>query len=276
MKTAIAVIAAWAFSFLPPLPCGQTPYHEQCRVARPKDWTVEERRHISDALDRLSAHELARGILAGARDNGYEGFQRYSTDTRRNESGEQVAKFSPGFVLFDAKTIGITDAFFEMADVRDPIAAYRLGDFVLLHELIHAFDDRQHSTAAGFTAATGWLQQNGRWAYTNRVSVSDYNGIFAETLTLYARGRYLDAWTRDRGFATTLAVPLPRIQSLATPAEAFADILAHLILDSTARSYLKPSVVAWFESDVFPALRARAMPRTEVAGRPAAQAKPGS
>lgn len=276
MKTAIAVIAAWAFSFLPPLPCEQTPHREQCRVARPKAWTPEERRQISDALDRLSANELARGILAGARDNGYEGFQRYSTDTRRTESGEQVAKFSPGFVRFDAKTIGITDAFFEMADVRDPIATYRLDDFVLLHELIHAFDDRQQSTAAGFTAATGWQLQDGRWVYTNRVSVSDYNGVFAETLTLYARGRYLDAWTRDRGFATTLAFPMPRIQSLATPAESFADILAHLILDASARSYIKPAVIAWFESDVFPDLRTRALPRTDVAGRNAPEAKPGS
>jgi hypothetical protein len=85
--------------------------------------------------------------------------------------------------------------------------------------------------------------------------LSAYNGVFAETVTLYARGRYTDAWTKDRSFATSMSFPLPTIQSLATPGESFADILAHLILDPTATSYLKPSVVEWFQTQVFPALQ---------------------
>jgi hypothetical protein len=244
-----------ALAFLPPVKCDEAPDVRQCTVAGPKEWSDGERRLVEDSLQRLTEHELVRGILVRARENGYRGVRRYSTDTRREASGAHVTKFSPGFVLFNSKIVGITDAFFVTADVRDPMSGYRFGDLILLHELIHAFDDREQSVRAEFTTATGWEFRNSRWVYTNPVGISEYNGIFAETVTLYARGRYADAWMRDRSFATSMRFPLPTIQSLATPGESFADILAHLILDPTASTYLKPTVVAWFESDVFPSLR---------------------
>jgi hypothetical protein len=244
-----------ALAFLPAARCDEAPDVGQCVTASPKNWTVEERRLIEDSLDRLTAHELVRGILVKALENGYSGVRRYSSDTKKDASGAHVTKFSPGFVLYTSKVVGITDAFFQTAEVRDPRSGYRFGDFILLHELIHAFDDRKESLRPGFTAVTGWQFRNNRWVYTNAVTVSDYNGVFADTLTLYARGRYADAWTRDRSFATSMVFPLPTIQSLATPGESFADILAHLILDPTAASYLKRPVVEWFESQVFPTLR---------------------
>jgi hypothetical protein len=244
-----------AVTFLPAAKCDEAPDSRQCLVAGPKEWTAAERQRVEESLERLSAHELVRGILIRARENGYAGIRRYATDTKREASGGHVTKFSPGFVLYTSKVVGITDAFFETADVTDPIAGYRFGDFILLHELIHAFDDRKQSVRSGFTAATGWTLKNNRWVYTNPVGISEYNGVFADTLTLYARGRYADAWQRDRSFATRMTFPLPTIQSLATPGESFADILAHLILDRTSATYLKPRVVQWFETQVFPALR---------------------
>jgi hypothetical protein len=51
---------------------------------------------------------------------------------------------------------------------------------------------------------------------------------------------------------------LPTIESLASPGETFADILAHLIVDNGAPTYLKPEVVEWFESQIFPLLREKA------------------
>lgn len=242
-------------TFLPAARCDEAPDVRQCLTASPKEWTPNERRAIDMAMERLSSHELVRGILVRALENGYIGMRRYSSDTKKDASGDHVTKFSPGFVLYTSKVVGITDAFFETADVRDPRSGYRFGDFILLHELIHAFDDRKESIRPGFTSATGWTFRNNRWVYTNSVAISDYNGVFADTLTLYARGRYEDAWTRDRGFATSMNFPLPTIQSLATPGESFADILAHLILDPTATSYLKRPVVDWFEAQVFPSLR---------------------
>ena len=247
-----------ALSFLPPAKCDLAPDVRQCLVASPKEWTTGEQLLIEESLQRLTSNELVRGILVRAVENGYAGVRRYSSDTKKEPSGAHVTKFSPGFVLYTSKVVGITDAFFETADMKDPISGYRFGDFILLHELIHAFDDRKESTRSGFTSATGWVFKNSRWVYTNSVGISEYNGVFADTLTLYARGRYADAWMRDRSFATAMTFPLPTIQSLATPGESFADILAHLILDPTATTYLKRPVLDWFETQVFPSLRQEA------------------
>ena len=244
--------------FLPAARCADAADVDQCKAARPKEWTADEIQAIRSTLQRLQRHELVPGILAGALANGYRGLQRYGTDTQRDADGSYETKFGPGFVLFDANVIGITDAFFDLAEVRDPIGGYRVGDLVLLHELIHAFDDRRQSHLSDFVALTGWTRENGRWQYKNRVSLSGYNGIYADTLTMYARGRYEEAWARDRRFATALAVPVPRIQSLVDPGESFADILSHLILDPTARDYLPAPVVAWVEGVVFPGLRTKA------------------
>jgi hypothetical protein len=246
------------FSLLPAATCEEAQDVRQCRAACPKEWSAEDRRVIHDTMRRLTGHELVRGLFVGARDNGYNGLRRYSTGTEDDPTFGPVATFNPGFVLYPSKVIGLTDAFFQTEQVRDSISDYRFGDFVLVHELIHAFDDRRKSSDRGFTSVTGWVFRNDRWVYANRVNVSDYLGVYAETLTLYASGRYAEAWTRDRSFATSMQVPLPTIQSLVRPDEAFAGILAHLILDSRAITYLKPEVVEWFESNVFPTLRENA------------------
>ncbi len=250
--------SAPAFSLLSPTKCEEANDVRQCRTAQPKDWSTEDRRVVQEAMRRLKDHELVRGVLVGAQENGYRGLRRYSTDTQEDPTHGPVAKFNPGFVLYTSKVIGLTDAFFQTEDVRDPISDYRFGDFVLIHELIHAFDDRKKSSDRAFTTMTGWVFRNDRWEYVNRVGLSDYLGVYADTLTLYASGRYAEAWARDRSFATSLRFPLPTIQSLVRPDESFAGILAHLIVDSRAATYLKPELVEWFESNVFPTLRENA------------------
>ena len=169
-------------------------------------------------MRRLMTNELVKGLLVGAQENGFAGLRRYSTDTRHDAAGP-VPKFSPGFVLFRSKAIGITDAYFQTAEVSDSLSGYRFGDLILTHELIHAFDDRKKSTDIGFTSLTAWVFRNNRWDYLNPVSFSEYNGVLADTMTLYGRGRYGEAWARDRSFATAMTFPLPTIQSLATPGE---------------------------------------------------------
>jgi hypothetical protein len=256
----LALVAAAAstghtgFSLLPAAKCDEASDVRQCLVARPQEWSTDERRVIQDSMGRLTAHALVQGLLVGAQENGYNGLRRFATDTRQDPTHGRVPKFSPAFVLYRSKVIGITDAFFQTSNVRDPVSDYHFGDLILVHELAHAFDDRSVSTELGFTSVTGWVFRNNRWEYANPVGVSAYNGVYADTLTLYARGRYAEAWTRDRSFATSMTFPLPTIQSLASPGEAFADILAHLIVDGKATTYLKPDVVRWFQSNVYPAL----------------------
>jgi hypothetical protein len=200
---------------------------------------------------------VVRGIVAGARANGYAGLRRYSTHTEVHPRQGRIAAFSPGFVLFKSKVIGITDAFFAMRDVTDSISGYRFTDLVLLHELIHAFDDRKLSMDAEFAALTGWVFRNERWEYANRINYSEYKGVVAQTRSFYGLGRYADAWASDRAFATTMPFAFPTIQSLVNPGESFADILAHLIVDPAADNYINPDVVRWFDRAVLPKLRSR-------------------
>jgi hypothetical protein len=243
---------------LAPVKCETTQDVQRCLVARPKEWSPAEHEAMTEALQRLASNELVRGILVGLRDNGYAGLRRYATATKRDPVQGRVAMFSPGFVLYIAKDIGITDAFFQTQSVTDPISGYRYGDLILLHELVHAYDDGKVSSREEFTSVTGWWYGDSRWKYGNPVDVPSYRTVFAQTLMSYARGEYRDAWSRDRYFATAMTVPLPTIQSLVSPDESFADILAHLILDERAATYLKPAVVEWFEEEVFPALREKA------------------
>jgi hypothetical protein len=243
------------FSLLPPVKCDETPDVRGCLIARPKEWSADDRLVLHDSMRRILARELVQGLLVGAQENGFQGLRRYSTDTKHDPTQGPVAAFNPGFVLFTARVIGITDAFFQTESVRDPISDYRFGDLILVHELVHAFDDRRGSTERAFTSLTGWVFKDNRWVYSNQVSYSAYLGVYADTLTLQATGRFGEAWTRDRSFATSMTFPLPTIQSLASPGESFADILAHLIVDSRATTYLKPEVVAWFEGNVFPGLK---------------------
>jgi hypothetical protein len=252
---AAIVDARTQFDWLPAAVCADASDSARCRTAQPRDWTAADRRVVQDALDRLAQHPLAAALLAGARANGYRGLQRYASDVQANAAGEYVTKFGPGFVLYVPKIIGITDAFFELAELRDARGGYRVGDLVLLHEIVHAYDDRQVSSAADFTSHHGWHQEDGAWQYRHRVNLSEYHGVYARTLTLYAQGRYADAWDADRAFATSLAVPLPRMQALASPAETFADVLSHLVLDPTAREYLAPATLAWFDRHIERQLR---------------------
>lgn len=259
-QVVLALLMAFAtapkLALLPPAKCAEAIDRPRCEAARPKPWTDSERDVMRPAIERLESNPSSRAVMQRAIENGYAGLQRYASDSQPDATGTAVAKFGPGFVLYRAKTIGITDAFFQMADLRDPRSGYRVADLVLLHELAHAFDDRMLSTDPVFTSVTGWKLEGGRWQYTNRVSISEYNGVYAQTVTSYARGDHADAWARDRAFATSLPFPLPRIQALATPGETFADVLAHLILDPDARKYLDPRVVQWFDKHVFSGLRA--------------------
>src|SRR5687768_11196208 len=87
---------ALEFSLLPSAKCDEASDVRQCLVAGPKDWSPNERLVMQDAMRRLLANELVQGLVVGARDNGYTGLRRYSTDTKKDATYGTVPKFSPG------------------------------------------------------------------------------------------------------------------------------------------------------------------------------------
>ena len=83
---------------------------------------------------------------------------------------------------------------------------------------------------------------------------------FAPRSTVGWRGGERVDIERFIGTARSLALRLqpvrvPSMRSVANPAEAFAEIGAHLVLDPSARTYLARPVVEYFDVSVFPALR---------------------
>lgn len=46
-------------------------------------------------------------------------------------------------------------------------------------------------------------------------------------------------------------IRVPTMQSIRSPAEAFAEIGSHLVLDQNARKYLPSELTAYFDANVF-------------------------
>ena len=66
----------------------------------------------------------------------------------------------------------------------------------------------------------------------------------------------MDVSTLNRSLALKLRpTRVPSIRATRTPAEAFAEIGAHLVLDPKARTYLPADIVAYFDRQIFVAAR---------------------
>jgi hypothetical protein len=71
-----------------------------------------------------------------------------------------------------------------------------------------------------------------------------------------ARFEQSSSWAAQWRLNQTLAlgmrpIRVPTMQSIRSPAEAFAEIGSHLILDQNARKYLPSKLTAYFDANVF-------------------------
>jgi hypothetical protein len=76
---------------------------------------------------------------------------------------------------------------------------------------------------------------------------------FDKDLARFERaGDYAAQWRLNRSLAlSTRPIRVPTMQSIRGPAEAFAEIGSHLILDQKARQYLPHDLTTYFDAHVF-------------------------
>ena len=190
-------------------------------------------------------------ILVGIRDPG--------SGIRSPEVVAQFDRASP------AHAIEIHDLYFSYRGVRDHFSGqpgYLLTAEILLHECFHALDDGAGSLAmaglAGFNrSGTGW-----HFTILTAEDALVFNSVSAVVERAQAGDRSVDVSSLNRSLALKLRPRrVPSIRATRNPAEAFAEIGAHLVLDPKARAYLPADTVAYFDREVF--VPARAVRRIE-------------
>jgi hypothetical protein len=122
----------------------------------------------------------------------------------------------------------------------------------LLHECFHAIDDL--SGRPEFAEMAGFVRAGTQWRYAIR-SQAEATALTAfdnELLRMEQSRSFREEPYLNRRLAMALQpVQYPTMQATRSPAEAFAEIGSHLILDPRAREYLPPKVVEFFSMRVF-------------------------
>jgi hypothetical protein len=223
-----------------------------CAVATPRAWAPAEVDLVRAALDQIAASDLGARILERARRNGFRTFRRFAQSAALNQRQQYEAR--PMVVANthsdgngSARTIDLTDRFFERASARDRFSGqpgYLLTTEILVHELAHAVDlDQQYSGTAEFRRVARLGMPAGQQQEADRANL--------ERERLNAEGRHEDAWQASRSFAlVTLRGRLPSVHTLDNYREAFAEFNAHLVLDPNARRLFEPRVVQFIERAV--------------------------
>jgi hypothetical protein len=103
-------------------------------------------------------------------------------------------------------------------------------------------------------ALLGFVRAGARWRFaaataSQVAALTDFHREFARLARVKDRP---GMWQANRRFALQMQpVRVPTMSGVRAPEEAFAEIGAHLILDSRAREYLPKEVVSYFEEQVF-------------------------
>jgi hypothetical protein len=237
-----------------------------CAVAKGRAWAASEMATIETVLAEITASEHGRQVITQAiRDLGE------SVEMRRFDvclSAKGIAEEADAAYYNNGRTqfLQVCDRFFRQDGLRDrhsgPIG-YRLQTEIIAHELFHVVDrlGMRFSRAGNeFTDLVGlrpFPRRPGFWipkgitaheaAENTRARLRiDQLAKTDEAAAIDASRTYARAF-RLKSFPTQLA--------MRSPEEAFAEIGAHLLLDPTARHYLAPAVVTYFDERVFPSLR---------------------
>ncbi len=154
----------------------------------------------------------------------------------------------------DVDVVELYDRFFRLGDSRDVLSGrhgYRFQTQVLLHELLHALDE--HSAHDPFQKAVGFVQAGSRVRFT--VSTTEEVAALSQWEAIIPRLERTEAYVEERRLNRRLAmdqrpIRIPTMDCIRGPAEAFAEIGSHLILDDHAAKYLPPSVTDYFAREV--------------------------
>jgi hypothetical protein len=224
-----------------------------CQTRGPKAWTGDEASLVSAALDAIAAKPLGRLVLNRVALQGVTTLRRFSSGASRPKDPlgiESAAQFDR---TLPTHAIDVHDLYFSYREVRDPFSGnpgYLLTAEILLHECFHVLDGGTGSLAAarlaGFSrSGTGW-----RFSILTAEDALVFNTLSVERAG--AGDRLVDVERVNRSLALKLRpTRVPSIRATRSPAEAFAEIGAHLVLDPKARTYLPADIVDYFDRHVF-------------------------
>ncbi|NOT27182.1 MAG: hypothetical protein HOP16_13880 [Acidobacteria bacterium] len=223
---------------------------QYCSGPEYKSWTASEISEVDDAIADISATVNGRTVILQAR---VPKLRRKSNDAA-NPTANGISIVGDGF-----KFIALTDRFFEHSGLRDRWSGapgYRLQTRILLHEIFHALDEggRFSEQNAEFLALVGY-----RLGADNSLALPvtrDLALLFGEINGLRQKGEHAKAWDLERRIGRMLSETLfptllPSVGAFVGPKDGFAEIGAHLVLDPTARQYLNPRVVEYFDRTLF-------------------------
>src|SRR5262245_5272007 len=236
-----------------------------CHERGPRSWKRHEIESLHTAIDDVLQRPLGPAVIRESQRRGADVLQRYTLGTENDGTVSHIVNSAFHSSSDGRSFIEVTDRFFEKGGKRDQRSRYLLQTRILLHELFHAIDDQgQRFSMANdeFASLIGLIYIDNGWRRINATESEEQiqYDVANRIKQLLTKNQYEDAWNTGRVYATRPEIALPSIRALDSPAEAFAEIGAHLLLDPAVATYLKPQVIDYFRDRVFPTFEAARTP----------------
>jgi hypothetical protein len=224
-----------------------------CLHRGPKAWKQSEIDTLKKSIDEIRRSINGRDVTDRAQTLDAATLQRF---TRALVGGTPVPAIGAALRRDrTAKGIDLYDRVFISSKARDKYSGtpgYLLVAHTLLHECFHAIDNQSLQTT--FAELVGFVDAGGRWRFAIRsqAEAAALTQFDNELLRMEQSGDFKGEADLNRRLALAMRpVRFPTMLSTSGPAEAFAEIGAHLILDPNARDYLPRPVVDYFVEKVF-------------------------
>jgi hypothetical protein len=224
-----------------------------CLQRGPKAWTPSEMQTFEEAVRDIQTRPGGQEILKRAQEAGARRVGRFQV-------GLAEDKPQPGIGAALLRTqayrgIHLYDRWFSLSKLRDTVGGkpgYRVTSQVLLHECFHAVD--RFSNDPAFMTAAGFVSAGSRWRFS-AATVPDMELMLRfEKMQPILESKHDVAGLSRLNRQLALArrpVRVPSMRAVTNPAEAFAEIGSHLIIDARARRYLRKDLVRYFDERVF-------------------------
>ena len=226
-----------------------------CELRKPKPWTAGEIDTLKGAIDEIVARPMGKLIIDRAQRRGFLTLERYAFAGINPESGAPYPPPGPTAALRPyLYTIDIYDPYFAKPRRRDPFSGkpgYLDAARLLLHECFHAVDNLSRTDE--FRKLAGFMRAGSAFTFAagNEADVHALTEFAKYFNSLESPGDWERLWRANRSLALGMKpVRVPTMGSIRSPAEAFAEIGSHLILDPRARTYLPRETVAYFDERV--------------------------